>query len=41
VPDLDPDPVDRPRTVGEYVDEVERGGEHRYADERRDDGGLR
>jgi hypothetical protein len=47
-PDLDPvppigvpDPVERPPTVGEYVDEVERGGEHRYADERRGDGGLR
>ena len=30
-----------PRTVGEYVDEVERGGEHTYLDERRGDGGLR
>jgi hypothetical protein len=48
--DLDPvDPLDRPapRTVGEYVDEVERAGEHTYADDRRDapyrpgDGGLR
>jgi hypothetical protein len=45
----DLDPLDRPapRSVGEYVDEVERGGDHTYADERRDapdrpaDGGLR
>ena len=44
-----PDPVDRPAsgTVGGYADEVERAGEHTYADERRDapyrpgDGGLR
>jgi hypothetical protein len=47
--DLDPlgAPDPAPRTVGEYVDEVERTGEHTYADEQRDapyrpgDGGLR
>ena len=47
VADVDPvDPLTTPRTVDEYADEIERSGEHTYADERREtyrpgDGGLR